>query len=69
VDGVGTAGQPIEERFWLDMTGPHFSTWPANIAANASGLQGAEVGDHYLRRLRPGGAPNWRHNNPSASRS
>lgn len=46
------SGQPIDERFWLDVRDPHFSTWPANIAAKAAGFQGTQVGDRYLRRLR-----------------
>ncbi|HEY3439671.1 MAG TPA: DsbA family protein [Paludibaculum sp.] len=46
------SGQPIDERFWADVTDPHFSTWPANIAAKAAAFQGEKVGDRYLRRLR-----------------
>lgn len=45
------SGQPIDERFWLEVD-PHVSTWPACLAAKAAGLQGKEVGDRYLRRLR-----------------
>jgi predicted DsbA family dithiol-disulfide isomerase len=46
------SGQPIDERFWADVTDPHFSTWPANIAVKAAAFQGEEIGDRYLRRLR-----------------
>lgn len=47
------SGQPIDENLWVDLEAyPHFSTWPANIAAEAAFLQGPEVGERYLRRLR-----------------
>jgi predicted DsbA family dithiol-disulfide isomerase len=46
------SGQPIDERIMLDITDPHWSTWPACIAVKAAGLQGADVGERYLRRLR-----------------
>jgi len=46
------SGQPIDERVMLDITDPHFSTWPANVAVKAAALQGARVGERYLRRLR-----------------
>lgn len=46
------SGQPIDERFWIDVTDPHFSTWPANVAVKAAGFQSPELGDRYLRRLR-----------------
>lgn len=44
--------QPIDERVWEKVTDPHFSTWPANIAAKAAYLQGKTLGDQYLRRIR-----------------
>lgn len=47
------SGQPIEERLWEDIGAyPHFSTWPANIAAKAAFIQGKKPGEKYLRRLR-----------------
>ncbi len=46
------SGQPIDERVMLDITDPHFSTWPANVAVKAAALQGARIGERYLRRLR-----------------
>lgn len=46
------SGQPIDERIMLDITDPNWSTWPAGIAVKAAELQGAEVGERYLRRLR-----------------
>lgn len=45
-------GQPIDERIMLDITDPHWSTWPACIAVKAAELQGPAVGERYLRRLR-----------------
>jgi predicted DsbA family dithiol-disulfide isomerase len=36
----------------LDISDPHWSTWPACIAVKAAGLQGAAVAERYLRRLR-----------------
>lgn len=31
------SGQPIDENLWVDLEAyPHFSTWPANIAAKAA---------------------------------
>jgi len=35
-----------------DITDPHWSTWPANVAVKAGTLQSSAVGDRYLRRLR-----------------
>lgn len=46
------SGQPIDQRLMLDITDPHWSTWPACIAVKAAERQGAAVGDRYLRRLR-----------------
>lgn len=47
------SGQPIDENLWVDLEAyPHFSTWPANIAAKAAFLQSQKVGERYLRRLR-----------------
>ncbi len=46
------SGQPIDERLMLDVTDPHWSTWPACVAVEAAGLQGRAVGDRFLRRLR-----------------
>jgi predicted DsbA family dithiol-disulfide isomerase len=45
-------GQPIDERLMIDITDPHFSTWPACIAVKAAHLQDEVVGEVYLRRLR-----------------
>jgi putative protein-disulfide isomerase len=46
-------GQPIDEKLWEDIAPiPHFSTWPANVAAKAAFLQSEEVGFRFLRRLR-----------------
>ncbi|MGI6117276.1 MAG: DsbA family protein [Bilifractor sp.] len=46
-------GQPIDENLWVDIAPiRHFSTWPANVAAEAAFLQSEEVGFRYLRRLR-----------------
>lgn len=45
-------GQPIDERVMSDITDPHWSTWPACIAVKAAQLQGDEIGERYLRRLR-----------------
>lgn len=45
-------GQPIDERVMADIEDPHWSTWPACIAVKAAQLQGDEVGERYLRRLR-----------------
>lgn len=45
-------GQPIDERVMEDIDDPHWSTWPACIAVKAAQLQGDEIGDKYLRRLR-----------------
>ena len=46
-------GQPIDEKLWEDIAPiRHFSTWPANFAAEAAFLQGEDVGFRYLRRLR-----------------
>ena len=36
----------------LDITDPHWSTWPACIAVKAAMAQGTAVGERYLRRLR-----------------
>ncbi len=46
------SGQPIDERLMEDITDPHFSTWPACTAVKAAQLQGEEVGEAYLRRMR-----------------
>lgn len=47
------SGQPIDENLWLDIERyPHFSTWPANVAAKAAGFQGKEIGEQFLRRIR-----------------
>lgn len=46
------SGQPIDERLMEEITDPHFSTWPACIAIKAAQLQGEEVGEAYLRRMR-----------------
>jgi protein-disulfide isomerase-like protein with CxxC motif len=46
------SGQPIDERLMEDITDPHFSTWPACVAVKAAQLQGEEVGEAYLRRMR-----------------
>lgn len=46
------SGQPIDERLMEEITDPHFSTWPACIAVKAAQLQGEEVGEAYLRRMR-----------------
>jgi len=46
------SGQPIDERLMTDITDPHWSTWPANVAVKAAMLQSPAVGDRYLRRLR-----------------
>lgn len=47
------SGQPIDENLWVDIEEhPHFSTWPANVAAEAAFLQGEVIGEKYLRRLR-----------------
>lgn len=45
-------GQPIDERVMSDITDPNWSTWPACIAVKAAQLQGEEIGERYLRRLR-----------------
>ena len=36
------SGQPIDERLMLDITDPHFSTWPANVAVKAAEITLAE---------------------------
>lgn len=46
------SGQPIDERLMLDISDPHFSTWPACVAVKAADLQGPAFGERYLRRLR-----------------
>jgi predicted DsbA family dithiol-disulfide isomerase len=46
------SGQPIDERLMQDITDPHFSTWPACRAVKAAFLQGEDVGERYLRRMR-----------------
>ncbi|MZQ99229.1 MAG: hypothetical protein GT601_16300 [Acidaminobacter sp.] len=47
------SGQPIDENLWLEIENyPHFSTWPANVAAKAAGFQGKEIGEQFLRRIR-----------------
>lgn len=45
-------GQPIDERLWHDVADPHFSTWPACVAAKAAFEQGPAAGLAYLRRMR-----------------
>ncbi|MGI6045578.1 MAG: DsbA family protein [Eggerthellaceae bacterium] len=47
------SGQPIDEKLWRDIGKiPHFSSWPANVAAKAAFMQGEKPGFDYLRRLR-----------------
>lgn len=46
------SGQPIDEKLWLELDDPHFSTWPACIAIKAGFLQGEEIGERLLRRFR-----------------
>jgi len=46
------SGQPIDERLMEDITDPHFSSWPACRAVKAAFLQGEDVGERYLRRMR-----------------
>lgn len=46
------SGQPIDEQLMLDITDPHWSTWPACVAVKAAALQGGDLGDRFLRRLR-----------------
>lgn len=46
------SGQPIDERLWQQVDDKHFSTWPACIAVKAAQVQGDEVGERFLRRLR-----------------
>jgi predicted DsbA family dithiol-disulfide isomerase len=46
------SGQPIDERLMNDIRDPHFSTWPACRAVKAAFLQGEEVGERFLRRMR-----------------
>lgn len=45
-------GQPIDGSFMRANQDPHWSTWPACIAAKSASLQGEEVGEAFLRRLR-----------------
>lgn len=43
---------PIDVSFWIE--NPPVSTHPACIAAKATGFQGAELEDKFLRRIREG---------------
>jgi protein-disulfide isomerase-like protein with CxxC motif len=45
-------GQPIDGSFMRENQDPHWSTWPACIAAKAAALQDETVGEAFLRRLR-----------------
>lgn len=45
-------GQPIDGTFMRENQDPHWSTWPACIAAKAAALQDETVGESFLRRLR-----------------
>lgn len=47
------SGQPIDGSIWLEIAEiRHFSSWPANIACKAAFLQGEEIGERYLRKMR-----------------
>lgn len=43
-------GMPLDERIWI--ADPPTSSYPACVAVKAAGLQGAELAEAYLRRLR-----------------
>jgi putative protein-disulfide isomerase len=45
-----SAGMPIDPSVWHD--DPPSSSYPACLAVKAAGLQGSDVGEAYLRRLR-----------------
>ncbi|MNR89462.1 DSBA-like thioredoxin domain protein [compost metagenome] len=45
-------GQPIDGTFMRENQDPHWGTWPACIAASAAALQGDDLGEAFLRRLR-----------------
>jgi predicted DsbA family dithiol-disulfide isomerase len=44
------SGMPLDERIW--QVDPPDSSYPACLAVKAAELQGQEVAEHYLRRLR-----------------
>ena len=43
-------GQPLDDRVWVEAPPP--SSFPACLAVKAAGLQAAEAGEAYLRRVR-----------------
>ena len=52
-DVSARTGQPVDDALWTDIgTLKSFSSWPANVAAKAGFLQGNDLGEAYLRRIR-----------------
>lgn len=46
------SGMPLDELIWVE--DPPASSYPAGLAFKAAELQGAEIAEQYLRRLREG---------------
>lgn len=45
-------GMPVDEKIFFDIKNEIFSTYPASIAFKAAQLQGEQLANKYLRRLR-----------------
>lgn len=59
-EASGRHGMPVDASVWTDPDNDFTSTWPANIACKAAQLQGEELGNRYIRRLREAAAAEHR---------